>query len=338
MALRTTMQRARYPDREARSEAEGMAMETFHKDFDEHAARLTALLVDGEPWFKGREAAAALGYKHASKAILDHVDDDEKESLRNLRGPAMGTLTNGNEGASWYISESGLYSLIMSSRLPCAKAFKKWVLREVLPTLRRTGSYHVQPTLREEEEEPPPVEAPPAVPVTEAQQWENRRARLAAMASARSLAIEAEVPLSSAHTSAIRAAINEVLLPPDREQKDMIDAAEFLFRKGHGEEEIRRLAPEFGKALKVAWEYMQGERVVTNLHEFGTGASEVRMYHARDDALFLDGVYAKFQERGLYERVCHNRKRAQDRMLSDVQEALQDARGFRNKRARLALD
>ena len=86
-----------------------MALQTFHAEFDEHDVSLTALLIDGEPWFRGAEAATALGYKNTRQAIRVNVDDEDKTTLDNLRGLPGSPLTNGNEGATVYISESGLY-------------------------------------------------------------------------------------------------------------------------------------------------------------------------------------------------------------------------------------
>ena len=157
-----------------------MSLQTFHIESDEREVSLTALLVDGKPWFKGVEAAAALGYKKPRNAVSAHVDDEDKNALEYLRGPVLGPLTNGNEGAAVYISESGLYSLIMTSKLPHAKAFKRWVLKEVLPTIRRTGSYTAQPAAEEVE---------PAN-LTDAQQWDVRRARLDAISSSHALALK----------------------------------------------------------------------------------------------------------------------------------------------------
>ncbi len=133
-----------------------LTLQTYSKDFGEHQAQLTTLVVDGEPWFKGSEAAAALGYAAPAKAVRTHVDKEDRQRLDNLRGTISVPLTNPNEGACTYISESGLYSLIMSSKLPCAKAFKRWVLKEVIPSIRRTGSYSAQASLEEEEEKTTP--------------------------------------------------------------------------------------------------------------------------------------------------------------------------------------
>ena len=94
-----------------------MALQTFHTEFDdEHDASLTALLVEGEPWFRGAQAATALGHKRPQDAARAHVDEEDKTTMQNLRVGEMHTLTNGNELATVYISESGLYSLIMSSK------------------------------------------------------------------------------------------------------------------------------------------------------------------------------------------------------------------------------
>ena len=91
--------------------------------------------VDGEPWFVGKDVTVALGYQNASKALADHVDDDDK--LNNE------TLVSLGQRGGWLINESGLYSLVLSSKLPTAKKFKRWVTSEVLPTIRKTGSYSI---------------------------------------------------------------------------------------------------------------------------------------------------------------------------------------------------
>ena len=87
----------------------------------------------GEPWFVGKDVAEVLGYTNPSKALADHVDADDKLNNETL-------LSLGQRGG-WLINESGLYSLILSSKLPPAKKFKRWVTSEVLPTIRKTGSY-----------------------------------------------------------------------------------------------------------------------------------------------------------------------------------------------------
>ena len=89
---------------------------------------------DGEPWFVGKDVAIALGYEKPRNAIAAHVDgEDKKDAL--IQGPL------GGPQEMTIINESGLYCLIFSSKLEKAKRFKRWVTAEVLPTIRKTGSY-----------------------------------------------------------------------------------------------------------------------------------------------------------------------------------------------------
>ena len=91
-----------------------------------------SLTVDGEPWFVGKDVAVSLGYANPQKAIRDHVDDDDRTV--NDSFTVNGTAVS-------LINESGLYSLILSSKLPDAKKFKRWVTSEVLPAIRKTGRF-----------------------------------------------------------------------------------------------------------------------------------------------------------------------------------------------------
>ena len=95
--------------------------------------RVRVVENDGEPWFVGKDVAEILGYANASKALSDHVDDEDK-----VNNDSLSSL--GQRGG-WLINESGLYSLILSSKLPQVKAFKHWVTSDVLPSIRKTGGY-----------------------------------------------------------------------------------------------------------------------------------------------------------------------------------------------------
>ena len=94
-----------------------------------------SLTMDGEPWFVGRDVATALGYKKPQNAILSHVDDEDR-----ALAPIQGGCSTGTQ-QTIIINESGLYSLILSSKLPDAKKFKRWVTSEVLPAIRKTGRF-----------------------------------------------------------------------------------------------------------------------------------------------------------------------------------------------------
>jgi prophage antirepressor-like protein len=103
-----------------------------HPEFGE----LRTVKIDEEPWFVGKDVAEALGYSNTSKAIITHVADEDK-IIKMLPNSQNGKTV----GKTYIINESGLYSLILSSKLPSAKEFKHWVTSEVLPSIRKNGAY-----------------------------------------------------------------------------------------------------------------------------------------------------------------------------------------------------
>ena len=94
---------------------------------------IRTIMIEEEPWFVGRDVAKSLGYAKPENAVKAHVDDEDK-STTPIQGSAYETRVV-------IINESGLYSLILSSKLPNAKKFKRWVTSEVLPAIRKTGAY-----------------------------------------------------------------------------------------------------------------------------------------------------------------------------------------------------
>lgn len=104
-------------------------------NFENHEVR--SLLINSEPWFIGKDVADVLGYKNQNDALSKHVDSEDKDTIaiRDSIGRNRNTPI---------INESGLYSLVLSSKLPSAKKFKRWVTSEVLPALRKTGQYQVK--------------------------------------------------------------------------------------------------------------------------------------------------------------------------------------------------
>ena len=99
--------------------------------------------IDGEPWFVGKDVANALGYSNNRKAISDHVGEEDKMDGVTVRDSI------GREQNPILINESGMYSLIFGSKLESAKRFKHWVTSEVLPEIRKTGSYQSVPQGKE---------------------------------------------------------------------------------------------------------------------------------------------------------------------------------------------
>lgn len=107
--------------------------------------KVRTITVNNEPWFVGKDVAEILGYAKPENAIANHVDKEDKTS----------TLIQGSgsnyKSKTIIINESGLYSLILSSKLPKAKEFKRWVTSEVLPNIRKTGIYTVEQKYTEQE-------------------------------------------------------------------------------------------------------------------------------------------------------------------------------------------
>ena len=102
---------------------------------------IRTMLIENEPWFVGKDIAENLGYKNSSKAVINHVDDDDKQFIMiNLADSQNGNVPRGQTKTA-FINESGLYSMILSSKLSTAKKFKRWVTSEVLPSIRRRGLY-----------------------------------------------------------------------------------------------------------------------------------------------------------------------------------------------------
>lgn len=111
--------------------------------FNFEGQQVRTLSTNCETWFVGKDVAEILGYKKARNAIAQHVDDEEKKEA-----PIQGTP--GGTQSMTIINESGLYSLILSSKMPNAKRFKHWVTSEVLPAIRKNGSYQIPQTPEEQ--------------------------------------------------------------------------------------------------------------------------------------------------------------------------------------------
>ncbi len=105
-------------------------LQQFHS---EEFGKVRVLEIEGQPWFIGKDVAAALGYSNVTRDVKRHVDEEDQGVTE--------MVTPGGTQKLLIINESGLYSLILSSKLPTAKKFKRWVTSEILPSLRRHGAY-----------------------------------------------------------------------------------------------------------------------------------------------------------------------------------------------------
>ena len=106
---------------------------------NEQFGKVRTLLIDGQPWFVGKDVAEALGYTNSRKALIDHVDKEDK-------GVTKRDTLGGNQKLT-IINESGLYCLIIKSKLEGARQFKRWVTSEVLPSIRKYGAYLTEEAL-----------------------------------------------------------------------------------------------------------------------------------------------------------------------------------------------
>lgn len=117
-----------------------------HEEFGE----IRTLNIEGEPWFVGKDIAEVLKYKNTKDAISTHVDTEDKRIIQRSENTTFDIPTRGLT----IINESGLYSLILSSKLPSARKFKHWVTAEVLPSLRKHGAYFTAETLHKTMSDP----------------------------------------------------------------------------------------------------------------------------------------------------------------------------------------
>ena len=115
------------------------AITTFN---NEEFGNVRTLTIDGDPWFVGKDIAECLGYSNTKDALRKHVDSEDKIMGSQNATPSI-TDNLGRKQFPTFINESGVYSLILGSKLESAKKFKRWVTSEVLPSLRKTGSYTV---------------------------------------------------------------------------------------------------------------------------------------------------------------------------------------------------
>lgn len=115
-------------------------MEDKIQSFEFEGKEVRTLKINDEPWFVGKDLATILGYSNTRDALNKHVDSEDKNTVAIRDG-----ITRGNPNQT-IVNESGMFSLILSSNLPNAKKFKRWVTSEVLPTIRKTGSYQLPQT------------------------------------------------------------------------------------------------------------------------------------------------------------------------------------------------
>ena len=117
-------------------------MSIIEKVFRYEESEISVITCKNDIWFRGKDIAKALGYSIPCKAIREHVDPEDRSSLECLtKGGLKRTPLKNEQKSVIFVNESGFYSLILQSKLESTKAFKRWVTKDVLPSIRRTGRY-----------------------------------------------------------------------------------------------------------------------------------------------------------------------------------------------------
>lgn len=217
---------------------------------------------DGEPWFVGNDVAAALGYEDARRAVAQHVADDDR-----VERPVIDSI--GRKQKTNCINESGLYALIMGSKLEGAKRFKRWVTSEVLPSIRKTGSYTA-----------PSAPLAPRLPTRHEIQLDT--ARVAAEVANRMLALAGATPgIAAAAGLAVFTANSNadmeparLLLPGLATAMPSLNATEVGKEMGMGARSANAALAELGLQVRNArneWELTEAGREHGEAIPFGTG-------------------------------------------------------------------
>ena len=275
-------------------------MQLFTHRIGDHSIAINAMQVGGVPWVRGNDVAVALGYAIPRKAIRDHVDQEDRQTLDDLMGDDSFRTLEYHEGSQVYINESGLYSLIMKSKMVHAKVFKRWVTSEVLPSIRRTGQYNAQQ---------PRMDSGARVMedghATRSSPYELEMVRSARMQALTAAYTSAQTIGSSSQPrlqTELQKAIDALLLPQGDTPEQYVDAATILQERAYTGEQVARLAGELGKDLKMVSDN-EGRPAQGNEHEFGTERHQVGLYHRVRDASLIEDVLSSFKSRSLYSRV-----------------------------------
>lgn len=227
--------------------------------------QIRTIQQNGEPWFVGKDVADILGYQNGSRDVNRHVDEDDRQNYPN------GTFES-NRGLT-IINESGLYSLILSSKMPKAKEFKRWVTSEVIPAIRKTGKYEAMA-------QAVPINDEPATDFTQLEFDQRiriaaiiascRRERLPLVAKVLSLDLEGMMPLMPAHiTEAEQAAYQYISGVYDSLERDTpIQYFYSHYTKWCMEQNLLPLTKH--GVTKVLKKYFPVATVATSYYENGT--------------------------------------------------------------------
>ena len=244
---------------------------------------------EGNPWFKAKSVASALGYASPATAVRMHVPRDHKKKL----GEILSNTDAANKGdrEAWWLSEPGVYDLILACSTPLGDSFRKWLTEQVLPSIRRTGGYN-QPAQQLEPYEQASQHLQLCIMEQQLHKETLQKRILAIEAAERAmkLAASARVPLTPSQTEAVQRLLNRALLPPEQLDEATITIPEFLKLKGH-QWEIPSLQGPMGRLMKDIYKkaYGRDPPKIAGTNE-GMGF-DCNCYDRNKDMLLLEAAY-----------------------------------------------
>lgn len=247
----------------------------IQKFTNEQFGTIRTVIRDGKPWFVGRDVALALGYSNPRKALTDHVDAEDKGVTKcdTLGGAQDFTIIN----------ESGLYALILSSKLPTARQFKRWVTHDVLPAIRQHGAYFTDETLHRLLADPTQAHLLVMEYVQEALENERLKSQLK---TALPKAQYYDTFVNPRECTNIRATAKELGVPEKRFTKYLM-RHRYLYR-----------APS-GKLMPYAQYYNKGFFIIRDFHKRNSAEyGQYTLFTAIGKAYFMSKVPAILWEEG----------------------------------------
>ena len=239
----------------------------IQKFTNEQFGTIRTIVREGKPWFVGKDVASALGYADHAKAIKAHVDDEDK---------GVGEMpTPGGKQIVTIINESGLYALILSSKLPTARQFKRWVTHDVLPAIRQHGAYFTDETLHKLLSDPTQAHLLVMEYVHEA--LENERLKFE-LRTALPKAKYYDTFVNPMECTNIRATAKELGVPEKRFTKYLM-RHRYLYR-----------APS-GKLMPYAYYYNKGFFIIRDFHKRNSSEyGQYTLFTAKGKAHFMSRV------------------------------------------------
>lgn len=254
----------------------------------------------GQLWFKGKAVATAMGYLHPGQAIRDHVDQDRRAKLRTLTNStasdplAFELQVSQRELDETWVQESAVWQLLAASRTEAGKAFNRWWSGEVMPQLRKTGTYSLRPQ-EPPEEQPPTLQERLQTDLLQAQitgqRLENKKRRLEVARLSREVAAECGLRVTVEQLQFERVALAKSVEDPSLSEDRSIAAADYLRLRGHSDAEVQCLQISYGKLLKKAYLEARGKHPETFTADFGQNECQVCCYDRRADRALMNAAY-----------------------------------------------